>query len=221
MKLFSFYGFNEFIVCCGYKGFTIKEYFANYFLHQADVTIDLANNKIDIHRSKAEPWKITLVDTGLNTMTGGRILRIKEYVENETFLLTYGDGVSNVNINELIKFHQNRGKLATLTAVQPSGRFGALAIDNHSNITSFTEKPQGDGAWINGGFFVLEKEILNYILDGDSTIWERAPLEKLTTDHQLNAFKHKGFWKPMDTLRDKIELEKLWSEPNCPWKLWE
>lgn len=221
MKIYSFYGFNEFIICCGYKGYVIKEYFANYFLHQADVTFDLKENQVHIHQSFAEPWKVTLIDTGLHTMTGGRINRIKEYVDNETFMLTYGDGVSDVNIKELVEMHNKNGKFATLTAVQPAGRFGALAIAPSSVISSFSEKPQGDGSWINGGFFVLQPEIFDYINEGDSTIWERKPLERLAIDQQLIAYKHTGFWRPMDTLRDKIELEQMWEKTNCPWKLWK
>lgn len=220
MKLYSHFGFNDFIICCGYKGYIIKEYFANYFLHQADVTIDLAKNKVEIHQSHAEPWKITLVDTGLNTMTGGRIKRIQSYVNNETFMLTYGDGVSSLDINVLLDFHRSSGKYATLTAVQPSGKFGAISIDGTGKVLSFQEKPKGDGAWINGGFFVLEPQIFEYIKEGDSTIWERSPLEQLATDQQLEAFKFEGFWKPMDTLRDKTELENFWSLGKAPWKLW-
>ena len=221
MKIYSHYGFNEFIVCCGYKGYYIKEYFANYFLHQADVTIDLVENSMNVHKSKAEPWKITLVDTGINTQTGGRIKRIQDYVGNESFLLTYGDGVSDVNITELVAFHKKNGKKATLTAVQPSGRFGALEFNHDNGVSSFMEKPTGDGAWINGGFFVLEPSIFDYINDGDTTIWERKPLERLTQENQLSAFKHTGFWRPMDTLRDKMELNDYWNSDNAAWKLWK
>lgn len=221
MKIYSHYGFNDFIICCGYKGYMIKEYFANYFLHQTDVTIDLKKNQLKIHQSHVEPWEITLIDTGLNTMTGGRIKRIQSYVNNETFMLTYGDGVSNVNIKELVKFHKNKGKIATLTTVQPSGKFGALKLNHTNHVTSFQEKPKGDGAWINGGFFVLEPEIFKYIKDGDSTIWERSPMEALSKEKQLMAFHHNGFWKPMDTLRDKIDLENLWNTEKAPWKLWK
>jgi len=221
MKVYSHYGFNEFIICCGYKGYVIKEYFANYFLHQADITIDLATNSLEIHQSQAEPWKITLVDTGLNTMTGGRIKRVQQYTNNETFMLTYGDGVSNVNILELVAFHRKHGKLATLTAVQPSGKFGSLALGESDVIESFMEKPKGDGAWINGGFFVLEPKVFDYINDADSTVWERAPLENIALQNQLMAFKHEGFWRPMDTLRDKIDLETMWNSQNCEWKLWK
>ncbi len=221
MKIYSYYGFNDFIICCGYKGYHIKEYFANYFLHQADITIDLVENSINVHKSKAEPWKITMVDTGLNTLTGGRIKRIQEYVGNETFMLTYGDGVSDVNIPQLLEFHKKSGKKATLTAVQPSGKFGALGISNDNTITSFKEKPSGDGAWINGGFFVLEPSIFDYITDGDKTIWERTPLENLSKDNQLSAYKHGGFWRPMDTLRDKLDLEEYWTQNIAAWKIWK
>ena len=220
MKLYSYFGFNDFVICCGYKGYYIKEYFANYFLHQADVTIDLCENSVSVHKSNAEPWKITLVDTGVNTMTGGRIKRIQSFVKEETFMLTYGDGVSDVNINDLLNFHKKSGKYATLTAVQPSGKFGAIDLNETGKVLSFHEKPKGDSAWINGGFFVLEPKIFDYI-EGDDTIWERSPLENLTKDQQLNAFKHNGFWKPMDTLRDKSELENFWNTGNAAWKLWK
>lgn len=218
MKIYSYYGFNEFVICLGYKGYTIKEYFTNYFLHQTDITIDITNNSTEFHHSNAEPWKITLVDTGLNTMTGGRIKRIQNHIGNETFLLTYGDGISNVNIKKLIEFHQNEKNFATVTAVQPLGRFGTLNIQNN-NVNSFIEKPTGDGTWINGGFFVLEPKVFDYI-DGDQTLWEKEPLEKLAQDKQLKSFKHFDFWKPMDTLRDKRELEKLWESGDTPWRLW-
>lgn len=220
MKIYSHYGFNEFVICCGYKGYMIKEYFANYFLHQADITVDMVENKMEVHNSFAEPWKITMVDTGLNTMTGGRIKRIQNYIGNETFMLTYGDGVSNVNIKELLSFHQQNGKLATLTAVQTSGKFGALDLGNNNKINSFVEKPKGDGAWINGGFFVLEPQVFDYITEGDTTVWERKPLENLAKNGQLMAFQHEGFWQPMDTLRDKNELESNWNSVKCDWKLW-
>ncbi len=219
MKIYSHYGFNDFVVCLGYKGYIIKEYFANYFLHQSDVTIDMKNNKMEIHDCKAEPWKVTLVDTGLNTMTGGRIKRIREFIGKKTFMLTYGDGVSNVDIKKLLQFHKKQGKLATVTSVQPSGRFGAISLDNRDIVLSFQEKPKGDGAWINGGFFVLEPKIFDYI-KGDETLWEREPLENLSRDRQLVAFKHRGFWQPMDTLRDKIHLENLWQSGKANWKIW-
>lgn len=219
MKIYSHYGYNDFVICLGYKGYVIKEYFINYFMHMSDITVDLSNGGIKVHNSQAEDWKITLVDTGLNTMTGGRIKRVKEYLYNKTFMLTYGDGVADVNIKELVDYHKEHGKLATLTSVQPSGRFGALTMNEKGEVESFIEKPAGDGAWINGGFFVLEPEVIDYITD-DSTIWEREPLEQLSKDGELYAYKHKGFWKPMDTLRDKNELEKLWSSKKAPWKVW-
>jgi glucose-1-phosphate cytidylyltransferase len=191
----------------------------NYFMHMSDITVDLSNGGIKVHNSKAENWKVTLVDTGLDTMTGGRIKRIKDHLDGERFMLTYGDGVGDVNINSLVKFHESHGKLATMTAVQPSGRFGTLRISDDKKVESFVEKPAGDGAWINGGFFVLEPQVIDYIKD-DSTIWEREPLENLTKESQLFAYKHEGFWKPMDTLRDKIELDRLWSTKEAPWKVW-
>lgn len=219
MKTYSAYGYNDFVICLGYKGYFIKEYFANYFLHQSDVTINLNDNSIETHNTKAEPWKITLVDTGKETMTGGRIKRIQSHIGNSPFLLTYGDGIGNVNINKLVEFHKANNKLLTVTAVQPSGRFGALNINENEEVTSFLEKPKGDGAWINGGFFVCEPEVFNYI-DGDSTLWERDPMEQIAKENQMVAFKHQGFWKPMDTLRDKVELETEWNTGNAPWKIW-
>lgn len=218
MKAYSHFGFNDFIICLGYKGYAIKEYFANYFLHSSDLTLDLSTNSMKVHGSKAEPWKVTLIDTGFETMTGGRIKRIEKYVEGKTFLLTYGDGIGSVDINKLIEFHKKHGKYATVTAVQLEGRFGALNIEKGEDVSSFLEKPRGDGAWINGGFFVLEPDIFKYIKD-DSVIWEKKPLEKLAKENQLNAYKHNGFWKCMDTIRDKIELEQLWDAGNAPWKL--
>jgi len=220
MKIYSHYGFNEFIVCCGYKGYLIKEYFANYFLHLSDVTIDLANNKMEIHKSDSENWKITLIDTGKDTMTGGRIKRIESYVNNQSFMLTYGDGVGDVDISELIKSHKTSGKLATVTAVQLSGRFGALGINKSNEVESFFEKPKGDGVWINGGFFVCEPGIFSFI-KGDDTTWEREPLEGLAKENKLNAFKHSGFWKPMDTLKDKQDLNDYWHSGNAKWKVWK
>ena len=219
MKIYSHYGFNDFIICLGYKGYVIKEYFANYFLHQSDVTIDLQNNNMEIHQSKAEPWRITLLDTGHNTMTGGRIKRAKKYLGDDTFMLTYGDGVGNINIKASIEFHRQNNKKATVTSVQPSGRFGSLNLDDKKNVLSFQEKPKGDGAWINGGFFVLEPSVLDYI-HSDETVWEKGPLEGLAGDGQLVAFAHTGFWQPMDTLRDKNNLEELWNSGKAPWKLW-
>ncbi|MCD6489606.1 MAG: glucose-1-phosphate cytidylyltransferase [Thermodesulfobacterium sp.] len=220
MKIYSAYGFNEFIICLGYKGYMIKEFFANYFLYMADVTIDLTNNNIEVHNAKAEPWKVTLVDTGLYTQTGGRIKRIQPYIGNETFMLTYGDGVADVNVKELLEFHERHGKYATVTAVQPPGRFGGLILNGGEKVLAFKEKPKGDGAWINGGFFVLEPEIFDYI-EGDDTPWEREPLEALAKEGQLMAYKHRRFWQCMDTLRDKNYLEKLWNSGKAPWKVWK
>lgn len=220
MKIYSTFSFNDFTICLGYKGYMIKEYFSNYFLHRTDVTIDVKNNKIEVHNNVCEPWKVTLVDTGLYTMTGGRIKRIKKYIGNETFMVTYGDGVGDINIKELVEFHKKHGKYATLTAVQPLGRFGALGVNSKSEVISFQEKPKGDRGWINGGFFVLEPEVFDYI-EGDHTVWEREPLENLAKDGQLMAYKHHGFWMCMDTLRDKNELERLWNSGNPPWKIWK
>ena len=219
MKTYSYHGINEFVVCCGYKGYVIKEYFTNYFLHMSDVTFDMTNNRMEVHQHKAEPWKVTLVDTGDETMTGGRLKRVKDYVEDEgIFCLTYGDGVSNVNITELIAFHKAQQVKATLTAVLPPGRFGALDMQAN-RVNSFREKPQGDGAMINGGFFVLSPKVIDYIAD-DETIWEREPLERLAREGDLAAFQHHGFWQPMDTLRDKRLLEELWESGKAPWKIW-
>jgi glucose-1-phosphate cytidylyltransferase len=220
MKIYSTYGYNDFIICLGYKGYLIKEYFANYFLHKSDVTIDLADNSIKVHDSQAEPWKITLVDTGNESMTGGRIKRIQPYINNETFMLTYGDGVGNINIKELVDYHKAHGKYCTVTSVQPSGRFGALNILEDSTVHSFMEKPKGDGAWINGGFLVCEPEIFSYINDGDKTVWEQAPMEQIANSGQMNAYKHNGFWRPMDTLKDKHDLNDMWDTNNAPWKMW-
>jgi len=220
MKIYSHYGFNDFIVCLGYKGYLIKEYFTNYFLHKSDVTIDLAKNTVQMHDSKAEPWKITLVDTGVDTMTGGRIKRIQHHVGNEPFMLTYGDGVGSIDIAALVAAHKANGKLCTVTAVQPSGRFGSLDINEQNEVKSFIEKPKGDNAWINGGFFVCEPKVFDYITEGDKTLWERTPLEQLATERQLQVYKHHGFWKPMDTLRDKHELEHDWDAGTAAWKVW-
>ncbi|MDQ8004335.1 MAG: glucose-1-phosphate cytidylyltransferase [Pedobacter sp.] len=219
MKIYSSHGYNDFVVCLGYKGYVVKEYFANYFLHKSDVTIDLSDNSINVHDSQAEPWKITLVDTGNESMTGGRVKRIQKHVGNEPFMLTYGDGVSDVNIGELVKFHQSHGKHCTVTSVQPSGRFGALNIGVNKTVESFMEKPKGDGAWINGGFFVCQPEVFSYI-QGDKTIFEKEPMENIAKDGQMMAFNHSGFWKPMDTLRDKHELEEDWSNNVAKWKIW-
>ena len=223
MKLYSYFGINEFIICLGYKGYLIKEYFSNYFLHNSDVTFDLRSNKMKIHQSTVEPWKISIIDTGENTMTGGRLKRVKDYLDNETFCLTYGDGLSNHNIRESIEFHKSQKKLVTLTAVQQPGRFGAFTLlkDNNS-VNSFREKAKGDGddnAYINGGFFIIEPEAIDYIED-DNTVWEKEPLEKLAETGNLTAYRHYGFWQPMDTLRDKHVLDDLWKSNNPPWKLW-
>jgi glucose-1-phosphate cytidylyltransferase len=219
MKLYSHYGVNDFIICCGYKSYVIKEYFANYFLHTSDVTFDMSNNKMEVHHRYAEPWKVTLVDTGENTMTGGRLKRIADYVrDEEAFCLTYGDGISDVNISELIAFHKSQKVKATLTATVPPGRFGALGITD-KKIKTFIEKPKGDGGKINGGFFVLSPAVLDYIKD-DQTIWEREPLENLAHEGELSAFEHNGFWQPMDTLRDKTLLEDLWQSGQAPWRIW-
>ena len=219
MKIYSHYGFNDFVICLGYKGYVIKEYFANYFLHKSDVEIDIANNKIQYLGSSSEPWKISLIDTGLNTMTGGRIKRVLKYLGNKTFMLTYGDGLGDININNLLKFHNDHNKIATVTAVQPAGRFGSLLVGPGDNITSFIEKPPGDNVWINGGFFVLEPEVIDFIED-DDTIWEKEPLEEISKGGQLIAYKHKGFWHPMDTLRDKNYLNEAWKSDKAPWKVW-
>jgi len=218
MKMYSAHGINDFIVCCGYKGYVIKEYFANYFLHMSDVTIDMSNNSIEVHHKKAEPWKVTLVDTGETTQTGGRLKRVANYIDGD-FCMTYGDGVGSVDISSLVKFHQGHGKLATMTAVQPPGRFGALEIEG-TQIKSFLEKPQGDGGWINGGFFILNPKVLG-LIDGDEILWEKQPLEALAKQGQLQSFFHSGFWQPMDTLRDKSHLEELWALGNAPWKFWK
>lgn len=219
MKTYSHYGVNDFIICCGYKGYIIKEYFANYFLHTSDVTFDMRNNSSKVHENNAEPWRVTLVDTGDETMTGGRLKRVASYLDDDPFCLTYGDGLSNVDIGKLIAFHKQGNTLATLTAVQPPGRFGSLIMEN-GKVKGFQEKPQGDGGWINGGFFVLSPEVIDYI-DGDSTVWEAGPLEKLAGEGNLSSFKHKGFWQPMDTLRDKKQLEDLWQSTKAPWKVWD
>jgi glucose-1-phosphate cytidylyltransferase len=219
MKIYSTYGFNEFVICLGYKGYVIKEYFANYFLHMSDVTLDMRTNEMEIHQNKVEPWKVTLVDTGLETMTGGRVKRVAPYINSEAFCMTYGDGVADIDLNRLIEFHKNSRRLATVTAVRPSGRFGALTIEDNL-VTSFKEKPRGDGGWINGGFFVLEPQILDYI-DDDSTIFEKKPLEQLAAQGQLSAYRHDGFWEAMDTLRDKRYLDSLWQTRQAPWKTWE
>ncbi|MGN6643368.1 MAG: glucose-1-phosphate cytidylyltransferase [Verrucomicrobiota bacterium] len=221
MKIYAAAGLTEFVICCGYRGETIKDYFANYFLRRADVTFDLARNAMEIHQTAAEPWRVTVVDTGENSMTGGRIKRVAKHLANETFCLTYGDGVTDLDIQKLVRFHRDQKTLATLTAVQPPGRFGAFALHQDQNrISSFREKPDGDGAYINGGFFVLEPQVLDYI-EGDATIWEREPMQRLAHEGQLSAYKHNGFWQNMDTLRDKMYLEDLWAKGNAPWKIWD
>jgi len=219
MKIYSHYGFNDFVILLGYKGYLIKQYFQDYFLHQSDVTFDLKQNKMEIHSSVSEPWRVTLLDTGLQSQTGGRLLRAKNHLNDGPFLFTYGDGVSDVNLTELISFHRKMKKKVTVTAVQPEGRFGSLNIENHL-VTRFNEKPKGDGSWINGGFFVCEQDIFNY-LRTDETIFEKEPLESLALEGELSSFKHQGFWKPMDTLRDKTVLEEMWKNSQAPWKKWD
>ena len=218
MKVYSAYGINDFIICCGYKGYVIKEYFANYFLHMSDVTFDMLSNKMEVHQNNSEKWRVTLVDTGDSTMTGGRLRRVREYLDGSDFCFTYGDGVSSVNIGELVNAHKHSGAHATLTAVQPPGRFGALHLEKN-RVVGFQEKPEGDGGWINGGFFVLSPKVIDYI-EGDHTVWEREPLERLAKEGQLHAYFHNDFWQPMDTLRDKNHLEELWNSGKAPWKIW-
>lgn len=218
LKTYSASGINDFIICCGYKGYVIKEYFANYFLHMSDVTFDMQSNQMEVHHRHAEPWRVTLVDTGEQTMTGGRIKRIAEHVGDEHFCMTYGDGVGDVNIRELVAFHRAHGKLATVTGVQPPGRYGSLALDGRT-VRDFLEKPAGDGGWVNGGYFVLSPEVFD-LIEGDATIWEREPLERLAALGQLEAYLHAGFWQPMDTLRDKVALEEMWKSGRAPWKVW-
>lgn len=218
LKIYGFHNISEFVICCGYKGYIIKEYFANYFLHMSDVTIDMCSNDLKIHKKNAEPWKITLVDTGQETLTGGRIKRVRDYIDG-TFCLTYGDGVSDIDIGELVSFHKRSGLKATVTAIQPQARFGSIEMKN-SLVTNFSEKPKGDGVWINGGFFVCEPEVIESI-DGDDSIWEKQPLKSLVSEGQLGVYRHTGFWSAMDTLRDKTHLEELWSSGEAPWKIWE
>jgi glucose-1-phosphate cytidylyltransferase len=219
MKIYSAHGFNDFVILLGYKGYIIKEFFANYFLHQSDITIHLQDNKIEVHNNSSEPWKVTLIDTGKDTMTGGRIKCAQKFVGNEPFLCTYGDGVANVHIGELVKYHQTHGKLMTMTAIQPEGRYGALDFAPNNRIDSFLEKPKGDGSWINGGFFVCQPEVFDYIA-GSNTVFEKEPIESLAKKEELMGFKHEGFWQCMDTLRDKNKLEELWASENAPWKVW-
>jgi glucose-1-phosphate cytidylyltransferase len=221
MRIYASFGFNDFVICLGYKGYIIKEYFINYFLYNSDITVELSNNNLEIHYSNAESFKVTLIDTGLETNTAGRLKSVRKYVENDTFMLTYGDGVSNVNISKLVEFHKSHNKLATLTSIQPPGKFGNLEIDSNGSVLSFIEKPSGDGFWINGGFFVLEPGIFKY-LQGDmkSIQWEKEPLDSIARDNQLMTYRHDGFWKCMDAMRDKIELEQIWESGKAPWKLW-
>jgi glucose-1-phosphate cytidylyltransferase len=221
MKLYSHYGFNDFVICLGYKGYIIKEYFSNYFLHMCDVTFDMSGNSMEVHRKAVEPWRVTLVDTGAETQTGGRIKRVAEHVGQQTFMVTYGDGVADVDLHKLLAFHRSHGKLATVTAVQPLGRFGALGIDDDAEaaVRTFQEKPVGDGSWVNGGFFVLEPSVMDHIA-GDGTAFEREPVESLAADDQLRAYRHRGFWQPMDTLRDLRALEQLWATGQAPWSVW-
>lgn len=221
MKLYSTYGFNDFVILLGYKGYYIKEYFANYFLHQSDVTIDMKNNKMEILNNSSEPWKVTLLDTGLNAMTGARIKKAQHFVGDEPFMLTYGDGVANIDIHKLIAFHKSHGKAMTMTSSQLDGRFGALDIGSGDQVKEFKEKPKGDGSWINAGFFVCEPKVFDYIAEDDSTIFEQAPLQNLAKDGEVFSYKHSGFWMPMDTLRDKIKLSELWNEGIAPWKVWD
>jgi glucose-1-phosphate cytidylyltransferase len=220
MKIYSYWGFNEFVILTGYKSHVIKDYFINYYTRYSDITVDMKNNFVELHNHRSEPWKVTMLYTGSDTMTGGRLLKSKDFIGNERFMLTYGDGVSDINIPELIKKHEDSKKYVTVTAVHPGGRFGALDIRNDGSVISFKEKPEGESSWINGGFFVMEPEVFNYLSDGDATILERKPLENLAANDQLNAYKHHGFWRPMDTLRDKTELIDMWTKGTAPWALW-
>lgn len=219
MKIYSAYGLNDFIICCGYKGYVIKEYFANYYLHTSDITFDMAHNKFEVHHSTSEPWRVTLIDTGYNVATGGRLKKVQDYLGDEDFCFTYGDGVSDINIEELISFHKEKKKLATVTAVQPPSKYGVVSFADSNEIQSFDEKPHGEGGWINGGFFVLSPKVIDYIDDSQST-WEQAPMQNLVRDKQFSAYLHKGFWHPMDTLRDRNKLEEMWKSGNAPWKIW-
>jgi glucose-1-phosphate cytidylyltransferase len=221
MKIYSTYGFNDFVILLGYKGYYIKEYFANYFLHQSDVTIDMSNGKMEVLNNSSEPWKVTLLDTGLNSMTGGRIKRAQDFVGDNPFMLTYGDGVSNINIEDLVKFHKSHGKSMTMTSAQPEGRFGALNINSNNQVLEFQEKPKGDGAWINAGYFVCEPKVFDYIKDGNGTVFEQEPLKSLAKDGEIFTYKHDGFWRPMDSLKDKNDLNKLWDTKQAPWKIWD
>jgi glucose-1-phosphate cytidylyltransferase len=220
MKTYSHYGINEFVILLGYKGYCIKEYFANYFLHQSNVTIDISNGNLEVHNNSSEPWKVTLIDTGLNAMTGARIKKAKEYIGDEAFLLTYGDGVADINIKQLLDFHAQHGKLMTMTSAQPDGRFGALNIDKNNQVLEFKEKPRGDGSWINAGYFICQPEVLDYIDDGDDVVFEQEPLMNLAKNGEIHTYKHDGFWMPMDTLRDKIKLNELFDNKTAPWVVW-
>jgi len=220
MKIYSSYGFNDFVILLGYKGYYIKEYFANYFLHQSDITIDLRTNNLEVHNNSSEPWKVTLVDTGLDTMTGGRIKRAQKYIGDETFLLTYGDGVSDINLKEALAFHKKQARSITLTAIQPEARFGNLIIDDTMSVQNFTEKPKNEAGWINGGFFICEPKVFEYLEENEECIFEQEPLKKLAQEGEMSAYKHYGFWQPMDTLRDNKRLNELWKEGNAPWKTW-
>jgi len=221
MKTYSAYGFNEFVILLGYKGYYIKEYFANYFLHQSDVTIDMSNGSMQVHNNSSEPWKVTLLDTGLNAMTGARIKKAQEFIGDEPFMLTYGDGVADINIEDLVKFHKSHGKALTMTSAQPDGRFGALNIDEDNQVKEFKEKPKGDGSWINAGYFVCEAKVFDYIMDKDETVFEQEPLKNLAKDGEIFTYKHNKFWMPMDTLRDKYKLQELWKNGEAPWKVWD
>ncbi len=221
MKTYSHHGFNDFVILLGYRGYYIKEYFANYFLHQSDVTIDLKSGQMEVHNNSSEPWKITLLDTGLNSMTGARIKRAKKYIGNEPFMLTYGDGVSDIDIGKLLEFHASHGKAVTMTSAQPDGRFGALNVDSKDRVVEFQEKPKGDGSWINAGFFVCEPKVLDYITDGDDSVFEQEPLKTLARDGEIFTYKHNSFWMPMDTLRDKTKLNEMWDSGRAPWKVWD
>jgi glucose-1-phosphate cytidylyltransferase len=222
LKIYSAHGINDFVICAGYKGYVIKEYFANYFMHMSDVTFDMVQNTMEVHRKKAEPWRVTIVDTGESTMTGGRLARVASHLDGDEFCFTYGDGVTDLDVSAVLRYHKAHGKLATLTAVQPPGRYGALTFysDDQNAISRFQEKPNGDGAWINGGFFVLNRKVIEHLKMEDHTVWEHGPMEQLAAENQLVAYKHKGFWRPMDTLRDKMDLESLWSQGLAPWKVW-
>jgi glucose-1-phosphate cytidylyltransferase len=221
MKIYSKYGFNDFVILLGYRGYYIKEYFANYFLHQSDVTIDMSNGQMEIHNNSSEPWKVTLLDTGLDSMTGGRVKRAQEFVGDNPFMLTYGDGVGNINIQELVNFHKAHGKAMTITSAQPNGRFGALDIDENDKLTQFKEKPKGDGGWINAGFFVCESKVFDYITEGDKTVFEQTPLKNLSKEGEVYAYKHRNFWLPMDTLREKVKLNQMCESGNAPWMTWK